>query len=129
MRCKEPVFLQFLADVTETPTDSPTFARDALCGLCGVSSRKQLNTNDLAAGRWQDVKRRFGRWRRGEGMNFLGHPNSAAIMGHEAYRRGCDLEENPFDPEDKSGPYPWPHALWAGGWNSEKNICNHKPQI
>lgn len=114
MKCKEPLFIEFLQEVSDLDATAPNFARDAVCKLIGISSRKQLNTEKQAQENWLRVKRGFGLWRTGTGK---GKPPFK--MGNDAFRRGADLEENPFDPNAKIEIYPGKHEMWKHGWLTE----------
>lgn len=50
MRCKEPAFWNFLADVSGHPIDSETECKEVLCMMAGVQSRRELD--DYEAKEW-----------------------------------------------------------------------------
>lgn len=115
MRCKEPLFVEFLAEVSDIDANTPNFAREAVCKLCGISSRKQLNTEKAAQENWTRAKKWFGMWRVG-----FGKDKPPFKMGNDAFRRGADLEENPFDKDEKIVLYPGRFQMWKQGWLTEK---------
>ena len=117
MKCQEPLFMEFLQEVSDISQDAPNFARDAVCKLIGISSRKQLNTEKQAQENWLRVKRGFGLWRTGTGK---GKPPFK--MGNAAFRRGADLEENPFDADAPIVLYPGDYQMWKQGWLTEKGM-------
>lgn len=67
MKCSEPAFKVFLGERhgLESPmTDERTAQK--LRSLLGVTSRKDLNSDDQAAERWRRLRREYGNWRRAE---------------------------------------------------------------
>ena len=114
MKCAEPLFKDFLAEATDIPTDAPEFARDAIYKLCAISSRRELNTEPTAQANWTRTKVWFGLWRTGHGKR-----KPPFKMGNDAFRRGADLEENPFDQNAKVDVYPGDYQMWKQGWLTE----------
>jgi hypothetical protein len=65
MKCQEPAFMAFLHEChgLDRPL-SPEKAARKLRSLCGVTSRKDLNDDAVAAGRWKKLRDEFEAWRR-----------------------------------------------------------------
>ena len=66
IKCGEPAFRVFLEERhgMERPlTDDKVAAR--LRSLLGVTSRRDLNSDERAAARWKDIRREFDAWRTG----------------------------------------------------------------
>lgn len=66
MKCQEPAFMAFLCEchgLVERPL-SPQTAAQKLRSLCGVGSRKELNDDAAAAGRWKKLRDEFTAWKR-----------------------------------------------------------------
>lgn len=121
MRCAEPLFVEFLAEVCDISADGPNSARDAIYKICGISSRKQLNTEKLAQENWTRTKKWFGLWRTGAGKD-----KPPFKMGNDAFRRGADIEENPFDADAEIELYPGNHQMWKQGWFTESQMDQPK---
>ncbi|PCJ24103.1 MAG: hypothetical protein COA96_10180 [SAR86 cluster bacterium] len=117
MKCTEPLFMEFLAEVSDIPIDATNFATDAIYKLCAISSRAQLNSEPTAQENWKRTKIWFRLWRTGYGKN-----KPAFKMGNDAFRRGADLEENPFDEHAKVDIYPGKFQMWKQGWLTEKGM-------
>lgn len=109
IKCGEPLFVQFLADASKIPSDTPDFAVTAVRDLIGISPRRQLNTDTAAQEQWKKVLNWFGKWRVGYGKD-----RPPFVMGQHAHERNADREENPFDPHE--GDIDRPYDLWMQGW-------------
>lgn len=64
--CGKPLFRQFLAEKLNRSVQGPDEAASLVREICGVASRKDLDTNSIAARRWRDLKADFDNWMRGE---------------------------------------------------------------
>ena len=122
MKCKEPLFMSFLAELSTIPIDAENFASLAVYELCGISSRKQLNIEPLAQKNWQRLKVWFGMWRVGYGKD-----KPPFKMGNDAYKRGADLEENPFTENGENDPF-GPFKSWKSGWLNERSMKQIKSE-
>lgn len=127
IKCGEPLFQQFLADATQHTVTNKEQAAEAFRQYCQIESRKELNTSDKAAQRWQTIKKWFKQWRLGYGRDGQGLPRSSHMMGREAFKRGADLEENPFDPHEPLDFGENDHSFWASGWTNEQRRKDHPP--
>lgn len=72
MRCHEPDFERFLyqragadgvLEIEGPPNNDPIAAHVRF--LCGVTSRKELDTRPLAAKRWREIEAEYWAWQRG----------------------------------------------------------------
>lgn len=122
IKCGEALFQSFLADATPVDVTGKESAGEALRQLAGVSSRKVFNSAP-GAEKWARVLKWFKMWRQGYGKDV-----PPFLMGQAAYRRGCDFEDNPFDPEE--GPdIDKPHDFWAQGLQFEKRMIEFSSRV
>ena len=112
MKCAEPIFQRYLQDAS----GGVEGAVQALYEVCGISSRKELNTNPDAANRWLVVLRGFGMWRLGAGKTHSGYKNPPFVMGQLASERGAELSENPFQQGMPENGIDKDFDMWAQGW-------------
>lgn len=62
--CGKPLFRQFLGDMMNKTVQGPDEAATIVRAVCGVASRKALDTDPEAARRWRDLKADFDNWMR-----------------------------------------------------------------
>lgn len=119
IKCGEKLFREFLFDCfLKSPQGAPDDPAEALRRLAGVGSRSEFNT-DEGAQKWRKVLALFGKWRVGHSKDGDGYARPPFLMGEVAFTRGCDLDDNPFHPEE--GPdIDKPHHLWRQGFNVAK---------
>jgi len=63
IRCEEPTFEQFLKEEHQDDWAEAQNARDAICMICGVSSRSELATNQKARVIWKQLDDQFQAWK------------------------------------------------------------------
>lgn len=118
IKCKEPLFAQFLYQCEHYAGRTPESPEQALRNLAKVESRSEFNHPDSYA-KWFDVLKLFGKWRQGFGNDADGDPTPPFLMGQRAWERGCELEDNPYQ-RDEGPNIDRPHDLWAQGWKTRK---------
>ena len=124
MKCAEPLFAQFLADASGKDTSDKEAAAEALRQLAGVGSRREFNAPDGAKS-WLKVLKWFGQWRTGHGKCEDGQMRPPFLMGQKAFQRDCDLDDNPFPPDE--GPeIDKPRTAWAQGFRNERSVFEHE---
>lgn len=57
--CRMPIFIQFLATITDRPMKTEADAADFVRSWCGIASRGELRRNDEARKRWIDLVTQF----------------------------------------------------------------------
>jgi len=112
MKCKEPLFTQFLYQCEHHAGRTPDSADQALRNLAKVDSRSDFNMPD-GFEKWFRVLKLFGKWRQGFGTDDHGDPVPPFIMGQEAFDRGCEMRDNPFSEDHKDG------KDWRQGWKTK----------
>jgi hypothetical protein len=63
IRCEEPIFEQFLKEERKDDWAEAQNARDAVCLICGVSSRSELVSNQKARVIWKQLDDQFQAWK------------------------------------------------------------------
>jgi hypothetical protein len=71
--CKEPKFLEWMNQLSEQRQEplykSESDAKQFVCWVCGIKSRKELNTNPQAAAQFQDeIRAPYMQWLRDKGI-------------------------------------------------------------
>jgi hypothetical protein len=64
--CNKPLFRQFLSEKAGRPIQGPDAAADEVRTRCGIKSRKELDTNSIAARHWRNLKADFEVWMRAD---------------------------------------------------------------
>lgn len=59
MLCRSPAFQRYLADTSNMVVEDEDGAAAALCILCGISSRSELNGNQQAIAAFKEIVRGF----------------------------------------------------------------------
>lgn len=63
IRCEEPIFEQFLKEGRPDDWAEAQNTRDAVCMICGVTSRSELATNQKARVIWKQLDDQFNAWK------------------------------------------------------------------
>lgn len=63
MRCDQPAFEHFLKEMRPDDWAEEQNIRDCICLICGVTSRKELNTNHKARVIWKQLDDQFQAWK------------------------------------------------------------------